>query len=80
MGINQSTKVAMFFNHFTATLIWSFKQQQQQQQHSGVTNLNTTNYVIIIINKKKARVRFTYASSGIISYDHRNVSGGMSRC
>ena len=46
----------MFFDHFTATLIWSFKpQQQQQQQHSGVTNLNTTNYVIIIINKKKGK-------------------------
>ena len=42
----------MFFNHFTATLIWSFK-QQQQQQHSGGTNLNTTNYVIIITNKKE---------------------------
>ena len=29
---------------------------------------------------KKPRVRFTYASSRLISYDHRNVSGGVSRC
>ena len=57
MGSNQSTgksylKVAMFFDHFTATLIWSFKQQQQQQQ-SGGTNLNTTNYVIMINEEEK---------------------------
>ena len=54
MGSNQSTgklylNVAMFFDHFTATLIWSFKQQRQ----SGGTNLNTTNYVIMINEEEK---------------------------
>ena len=29
---------------------------------------------------EKAIVRFTYASSRLISYDHRNVPGGMPCC